>query len=82
MQEMDDLMLKAVGGGRNFFSVLEGALFGAVVEGFIGFCTAGPAGLAVGIVHGLYDGAAFGVIYEGSHGLVELANPEWGPSPG
>lgn len=81
MREINNEELINVNGGRNFFTVIEGALLGGLVEGFIGFFIAGPAGMVVGFGHGVYDGAAFGVVYEGAHGLVEITHPELGPSP-
>lgn len=80
MKELSRDELLLVFGGKNCFSklfdVVGGALFGGVIEGFLGFCVGGPPGMIIGFGHGLYEGAAVTVIYEGAMGLTETLHPE------
>lgn len=74
-----------ISGGKKLFpkvfNVITGALIGGVIEGIAGAAVAGPAGFAVGFAHGVYDGAAGAVIYEGAMGLTETTHPEFGVDP-
>lgn len=76
MKELNNEEVILISGGKKFFEVLGGALIGGIVEGFLGFCVAGPAGMVVGFGHGLYEGAAVTLVYEGGVGLVETFHPE------
>jgi len=71
MRELTEQEIQNVAGGKKFFSIISGALFCGVIEGLMGLAVGGPVGFAVGFGHGLYEGAAGGIIYEGAMGLTE-----------
>jgi hypothetical protein len=76
MIEISNKDLNLICGGTNFLNVVEGALIGGVVEGFIGFFLAGPPGMVAGVCHGVMEGAGYAIIYEGAHGVIDLAHSQ------
>lgn len=78
MNELSEQEILDISGGKKLFTIIGGALITGIVEGIMGLAVAGPAGFVVGFGHGLYDGAAGALIYEGAMGLTETLHPEYG----
>lgn len=78
MKELCEQDILSISGGKKFFEVLGGALFGGIIEGFLGFFVAGPPGFVVGFGHGVYEGAAVALLYEGGMGMVETLHTKLG----
>ena len=76
MRELNHKEIFDVHGGKKFFKIVVGAVFTGVVEGLMGFAADGPVGFVVGFGHGLYDGAAGTIIYEGAMGLTQTLHPQ------
>ncbi len=78
MEELSKQDVMSIFGGKKWFSIISSALFTGTIEGIMGMFVAGPAGFIVGFGHGIYDGAAGALIYEGAKGLTETLHPELG----
>lgn len=77
MRELSEQEVIEICGGKKWLRILTSAFFTGIVEGAVGMLSAGPAGFVIGFGHGLYDGVAGAVIYEGAMGLTETLHPEF-----
>lgn len=73
MRELSISETHDVNGGRNFFTVISGIVWGATIGAVMGI-PLGPAGILAGMGTGAFNGAAIGIIKEGADGLVEITH--------
>jgi len=74
MRDLTSNEILQVDGGRKFFNVFSGIVWGATFGAITGIFVAGPAGMIGGAITGAVNGAAMSIAKEGADGLVEIAN--------
>lgn len=72
MRELIEHEIEGISTGKKWLSIVTEAVFGGLVEGFIGLAVAGPVGFVAGFGKGVYEGAAVAVVYEHT---ISLINP-------